>query len=141
MDDRMGDTLWQSRFNMLLLTIFASVAVLLAAIGIYGMVSYSVTQRTSEIGIRVALGAQRKDVLKVIMKQGIIISVIGIAIGLVAAFFLTRLLATVLVGVSATDLTIFSLVTGMLLVITLLGNFIPARRATRIDPLIALRNE
>ena len=141
MDDRMGDTLWQSRFNMLLLTIFASVAVLLAAIGIYGMVSYSVTQRTSEIGIRVALGAQRNDVLKVIMKQGIIISVIGIAIGLVAAFFLTRLLATVLVGVSATDLTIFSLVTGMLLVITLLGNFIPARRATRIDPLIALRNE
>jgi putative ABC transport system permease protein len=141
MDERMGDTLWQSRFNMLLLTIFASVAVLLAAIGIYGMVSYNVTQRTSEIGIRVALGAQRKDVLKVIMKQGIIISLIGITIGLVAAFFLTRLLSTLLVGVSATDLTIFGVVTLMLLVITLLGNFIPARRATKIDPLIALRTE
>ncbi|HKN84773.1 MAG TPA: ABC transporter permease [Pyrinomonadaceae bacterium] len=141
MDQRLNDSLWQPRFNMLLLTIFAGVAVLLAAIGIYGMVSYNVTQRTSEIGIRVALGAQRSDVLKVIMKQGLIISLIGVVIGLVAAFALTRVLSTLLVGVSSTDLTIFGVVTVLLLLITLLGSFIPARRATKIDPLIALRTE
>ena len=141
MDQRLNDSLWQPRFNMLLLTIFAAVAVLLAAIGIYGMVSYNVTQRTSEIGIRVALGAQRSDVLKVIMKQGVVISLIGVAIGLAAAFALTRVLSTLLVGVSSTDLTIFGVVTALLLVITLLGSFIPARRATKIDPLIALRTE
>lgn len=141
MDQRLNDSLWQPRFNMLLLTIFASVAVLLAAIGIYGMISYSVTQRTSEIGIRVALGAQRSDVLKVVMKQGLIISLIGIVIGLGAAFALTRVLSTLLVGVSSTDLTIFGAVTFLLLLITLLGTFIPARRATKIDPIIALRAE
>jgi putative ABC transport system permease protein len=141
MEQRLNDSLWQSRFNMLLLTIFASVAVLLAAIGIYGMISYSVTQRTSEIGIRVALGARQSDVLKVVMKQGIIVSLIGIVIGLAAALALTRVMSTLLVGVSSTDLTIFGGVTILLLLVTLLGTFIPARRATKIDPLIALRTE
>jgi putative ABC transport system permease protein len=141
MDQRLNDSLWQPRFNMLLLTIFAGVAVMLAAIGIYGVVSYNVAQRTSEIGIRVALGAQRTDVLKVIMKHGIILSVIGVAIGLGAAFALTRVLSTLLVGVSSTDLTIFGLVALMLLGITLIGSFIPAHRATKIDPLIALKTE
>ena len=141
MEQRLNDSLWQSRFNMLLLTIFASVAVLLAAIGIYGMISYSVTQRTSEIGIRVALGARQSDVLKVVMKQGIIVSLIGVVIGLAAALALTRVMSTLLVGVSSTDLTIFGGVTILLLLVTLVGTFIPARRATKIDPLIALRTE
>jgi putative ABC transport system permease protein len=141
MEQRMNDSLWQPRFNMLLLTIFAGVAVMLAAIGIYGVVSYNVAQRTSEIGIRVALGAQRADVLKVIMKHGIILSLIGVAIGLGAAFALTRVLTTLLVGVSSTDLTIFGLVALLLLGITLIGSFIPAHRATKIDPLIALKTE
>ena len=141
MEQRLNDSLWQPRFNMLLLTIFASVAILLAAIGIYGMISYSVTQRTSEIGIRVALGAQQSDVLKIIMKQGIIISLIGVGIGLAVAFALTRVLSTLLVGVSSTDLTIFGAVTFLLLLVAMLGTFIPARRATKIDPLIALRAE
>lgn len=141
MEQRLNDSLWQPRFNMLLLTIFAGVAVMLAAIGIYGVVSYNVAQRTSEIGIRVALGAQRSDVLKVIMKHGIILSLIGVAIGLGAAFALTRVLTSLLVGVSSTDLTIFGLVALMLLGITLIGSFIPAHRATKIDPLIALKTE
>ncbi len=141
MEQRLNDSLWQPRFNMLLLTIFAAVAVVLAAIGIYGVVSYNVAQRTSEIGIRVALGAQRSDVLKVIMKHGIVLSLIGVGIGLGAAFALTRVLSTLLVGVSSTDLTIFGIVALLLLGITLVGSFIPARRATKIDPLIALKTE
>ena len=141
MEQRLNDSLWQPRFNMLLLTIFACVAVLLAAIGIYGVVSYNVAQRTPEIGIRVALGARPTDVLKVIMKQGIVLALIGVGIGLGAAFALTRVLSSVLFGVSSTDVTIFALVALMLLGITLLGSFIPARRATKIDPLLALKNE
>jgi putative ABC transport system permease protein len=141
MDQRLTDSLWQPRFNMLLLAIFAAVAVLLATIGIYGVVSYSVAQRTPEIGIRVALGAQSKDVLKVIMRQGVGLALVGVGIGLAAAFVLTRVLASVLYGVSSTDLPIFGFVAVILLVITLLGSFIPARRATKIDPLTALRNE
>jgi putative ABC transport system permease protein len=141
MEQRLSDSLWQPRFNMILLAIFAGVATLLAAIGIYGVVSYSVAQRTSEIGIRVALGAQAGDVLKLIMKQGITLAIVGLTIGLVAAFALTRVLSSLLYGVSSTDLSIFALVALVLLVITLLGSFIPARRAMKVDPLIALRNE
>lgn len=141
MERRLGDSLWQPRFNMILLAIFAGVAALLAAIGIYGVVSYSVAQRTPEIGIRVALGAQPRDVMKLIMKQGVVLAFLGLGIGLVAAFGLTRVLSSLLYGVSSTDLSIFGLVALLLLVVTLLGSFIPARRAMRVDPLTALRND
>jgi putative ABC transport system permease protein len=141
MEQRLGDSLWQPRFNMILLAIFAGVAALLAAIGIYGVVSYSVAQRTPEIGIRVALGAQPGDVMKLIMRQGVVLAFFGLGIGLAAAFGLTRVLSSLLYGVSSTDLSIFAPVALLLLVITLLGSFIPARRAMRIDPLTALRNE
>ena len=141
MEQRLSDSLWQPRFNMILLAIFAGVAALLAAIGIYGVISYSVAQRTSEIGIRIALGAQASDVLKLIMGQGITLAIVGLGIGLVAAFALTRVLSSLLYGVSSTDVSIFALVSVMLLAMTLLGSFIPARRATKVDPMVALRNE
>jgi putative ABC transport system permease protein len=141
MDQLLADSLSRSRFTMLLLGIFAVVAVVLAAVGIYGLIAYRVTQRTQELGIRIALGAQRRDVLRLVLVQGTRLTLLGVALGVLAALTLSRLLGSLLFGVSATDPLTFAGVAGLLAVVALLACFIPARRATRVDPLVALRYE
>jgi putative ABC transport system permease protein len=129
------------RFNMLLLSLFAGLALVLAAVGVYGVMSYAVTQRTHEIGIRMALGAQMGNVIKLIMKSGLLIAIVGVAIGLAGAFALTRLMTSLLFAVEATDKATFAGVSVGLVVIALLACYIPARRAAKVDPLAALRYE
>jgi putative ABC transport system permease protein len=141
MEGLLAKSLARSRFNTTLLTIFALVALVMAAVGIYGVMSYSVLQRTHEIGVRMALGAQERDVLKLVVRQGIILAVIGVVAGLIASFGLTRLIASLLFETTATDATTFAVVAIGLFLITLLACYIPARRATKVDPLVALRYE
>ena len=141
MEGLLSKSLARSRFNTTLLTIFALVALVMAAVGIYGVMSYSVLQRTHEIGVRMALGAQERDVLRLVVRQGVVLAVIGVVAGLVASFGLTRLIVSLLFETTATDATTFTLVAIGLFVVTLLACYVPARRATRVDPLVALRYE
>jgi putative ABC transport system permease protein len=134
-------TLSQPRFNMIVLGCFAGVAMILAAIGIYGVIAYSVAQRTKEIGIRMALGAQRTDMLQMVLRQSFSVVAIGLAIGLFAALALTRLMASLLYGVSAHDFSIYALVLFVLSFAALVASYLPARRAMNIDPMVALRYE
>ena len=126
---------------MLLLTMFASVAMLLAAIGLYGVMSYSVAQRTKEIGIRMALGAQRPDVLALVVKQGMALVFVGIAAGTILSLATTRLISGMLFGITATDPLTFAGVAALLSVVAFLANYLPARRAASVDPMVALRYE
>lgn len=141
MDQHLADSVARRRFPMLILSGFGATALLLSALGLYSVVSYTVAQRTHEIGIRMALGAQVSDVLKLIVGNGMILALIGVAAGLAGAFALTRVMAGVLFGVSATDAVTFVTVSAGLIVVALLACYIPARRATKVDPLVALRHE
>ncbi len=134
-------SLYAERLAAALLTLFGLLALLLAAVGIYGVLSYSVTERTREMGIRLALGAQPRNLLKFVVGQGMILTFIGLAIGVVAAFALTRLLEKLLFGVSATDPLTFVVIPLLLTVVALVACSLPALRATRVDPLVALRYE
>jgi putative ABC transport system permease protein len=129
------------RYPFYLIGSFASLALILATIGLYGLISYSVLQRTREIGIRMALGAQRPDILKLVIRQGVIAAVTGVAIGLVGGVVLTRVMASLLYGVSSSDWLIFVCVSLLLLLVALAASYIPAHRATVVDPMVALRNE
>jgi putative ABC transport system permease protein len=141
MEDNMAATVAQPRFRTWLIGIFAALALTLAAVGIYGVTSYSVAQRSSEIGIRVALGAQPADVFRILVGEGLRFALIGVAVGLVGALVLTRLLASFLYGTSAADPLIFTSVVLLMIAISVVASFFPARRATRVDPMVALRHE
>ena len=141
MEDVIAGSVAPRRFNMLLLGIFAGLALLLAAVGIYGVLSYAVVQRKHEIGIRMALGARASDVLKMILKQGMGLTFAGVGIGLVAAFGLTRLMKGLLYTVSASDPLTLSSAIVLLCVVALLACYVPARRATRLDPMKILRHD
>lgn len=141
MDDVLAASVEQRRFTMSLLAGFAALALLMAVIGLYGVLSYSVTQRTHEMGVRMALGARAGDVLRLVVGHGIRVALVGAAAGMVAAFAATRLLSRMLFGVSPLDLTTFAVVAAVLLIAALLASYLPARRATRVDPMVALRYE
>ena len=141
MDDLISQTTGPRRFSLLLLAGFAALAMALASIGLYGVMSYTVTQRTRELGVRVALGASTGEVLGLVLRQGVRLALAGVAIGLVAALLLTRVMRTMLFGVGATDPATFVLVPLVLLAVAALASYLPARRATRVDPIEALRSE
>lgn len=141
MQQVVNDSVSTRRITLILLSLFSGLALVLSAIGIYGVVSYSVAQRIREIGIRMALGAQRRDVLRLVLGQGARISGIGIAIGIGASLLLTQLMRKLLYSVSATDPATFLAVVLLLALIALAACYIPARRSARVDPLIALRQE
>jgi putative ABC transport system permease protein len=138
MDEIVSAAMARQRFSTMLLGVFAGLALVLAAVGIYGVMSYSVAQRTREIGIRLALGAQRTDVLKMTMGQGLRLVSFGVGLGLIAAFMLTRVMASLLFGVSATDPITFVAISFILMIVAILASYIPALRATRVDPMVAL---
>jgi len=141
MDMVMADSISHQRFNMLLLGAFAGLALLLAAIGLYSVLAYSVRRRVREIGVRMALGARRMDVIRMILGQGVRLALIGVVIGVVAAFALTRLMASQLFQVSATDPLTFIGVAMVLVLVAIAACYIPARRASKVDPMVALRYE
>jgi putative ABC transport system permease protein len=141
MEDMVDEYVAQPRFNMLLIAVFGGLALTLSAIGVYGVMAYSVTQRTHEIGVRMALGAMRRDVMALILSQALKLTVIGLGIGLIGAFVVTRTLASLLYHVRPADPTTFVAITGLLAAITIMAGLVPALRATRIDPLVALRYE
>ncbi len=141
MQQRLYDALARRRFSMFLLGVFAAFAVVLAAIGIYGVMTYWVNQRTHEIGIRMALGAGRRNILQLVIRQASVLVSVGIIAGLAGAFALTRVMSSLLFGVSATDRFTFIVISLLLAAIALLASYVPARRATKVDPIVALRHE
>jgi ABC-type antimicrobial peptide transport system permease subunit len=141
MQQVIADTVSRDHFTMLLLSIFAGIALLLATIGIYGLMSYSVEQRTQEIGIRMALGAGRPDLLRLVLAQGLKLAGVGVVLGLAIAYALTRVLANLLFGVKASDPITFGAVATILALVALLATYLPARRAAATEPVLALRQQ
>jgi putative ABC transport system permease protein len=141
MEQRIAHSIAPRRLILFMLALFASVALLLAAVGIFGVMSYSVAQRTHEMGVRMALGAQSDDVVKLVVRQGMVWTLVGVTLGLFMSLGLTRLLATMLVGVKETDPVTFLGVFLLLVGVALLACYLPARRATKVDPMVALRYE
>jgi putative ABC transport system permease protein len=141
LDAVVAKSIARPRFNTLLLTIFAGVALVLASVGLYGVMNYSATQRTHEVGIRMALGATRRDIMRLVVGNGMMLTLAGILIGVLASWGLTRVMASLLFGVTATDLPTFVGVSVVLAAVAFIANYIPARKATRVDPVIALRYE
>ncbi len=141
LDQLVSKSLAQRRFTLTLMLLFGVIALVLSAVGIYGVMAFAVTQRTQEIGIRMALGARAIDVLKMIVGSGMLLAAIGVVVGLAGAFAITRLMSSLLFGISPTDIVTFAMVSAGLLVVALLACYLPARRATKVDPLIALRYE
>jgi putative ABC transport system permease protein len=141
MDSLISDSVASQRFSMILLVVFAVLALLLAAVGIYGVISYVVGQRGHEIGIRMALGAQRQDILRLILSRGGKLAGFGVALGLAAALGLTRLMTSLLYGVAANDPLTFAGVALLLTLVALAAAYVPARRAAKVAPMVALRDE
>jgi putative ABC transport system permease protein len=145
MNEFLASSLERRRLSMLLLAIFASAALALAAIGIYGITSYSVAQRSQEMGVRMALGASRGGILRLVLGQSLTLAAVGVVAGLIGSFILTGLLASMLSGMlfntTAIDPLTFAAVAGILIAVTVLASYLPARRATRVDPMVALRYE
>ena len=141
MEQVLGEQVQESRYYTLLLGIFAGVATLLAMVGIYGVMAYSVAQRTREIGIRMALGAGRSDVLKLVLRHALILIAIGLIVGLTGSLALTRIIASQLWGVTATDPPTFAFVSLLLILVALVAAFVPTRRAVQVDPTVALHYE
>jgi putative ABC transport system permease protein len=141
MDELISQSVGQRRLSMLLLSLFSGIALVLASVGIYGLMSYSVAQRSRELGVRIALGAARGDVLRLVLRQGMSLAITGIVIGVLSAFVLTRLIDSQLYGVRATDPATFAGVAALLGLTALVANLVPALRATRVDPAVVLREE
>jgi putative ABC transport system permease protein len=141
MDQVVAEANAQPRFEMTLLSVFAGIALVLAAVGIYGVMSYIVSRRTHEIGVRMSLGASRASVVKLVVGQAMLLVFVGLAVGLLAAAWLSRWMSHMLYGVRPTDPLTFAAVALVLALVALLATYIPARRATRIDPMVALRYE
>jgi putative ABC transport system permease protein len=141
MDERLSNSVAERRFQTLLLGVFAAVALVIAAVGIYGVISYAVSQRTQEIGVRMALGAQASDVLRMVVWRGMSLTLVGVALGVAAALALTRVMRNLLFNMSATDPATFALIASLLVGVAFIASYIPARKATKVDPLIALRSE
>jgi ABC-type antimicrobial peptide transport system permease subunit len=139
METLVSASLGQRRFYMMLLGGFAALALILAAVGLYGVISYSVAQRTQEVGIRVALGASGSEVVAMVMRQGLRLAAAGLAVGLVLALLLKNVLKGLLVGVSAADPATLAITALVLLLVAVLASYVPARRAARVDPMVALR--
>jgi len=141
MNDLLSDVTARPRFILLMLSAFALVALLLTGVGVYGVLAYTVAQNTREIGIRMALGAETRDVLKLVLGHGMVLALTGVVIGLAGALSLTRLLNALLFGVSATDPLTFAMISVSLISVAMLACYIPARRATKVDPMITLRHD
>jgi putative ABC transport system permease protein len=141
MDEVLGEETASRRLGMTLITIFAALALLLATIGIYGVLAYFVVQHTQEIGVRVALGAQRRDILALVLRRGMTLTLVGVAVGVAAAFALTRLMASLLYGVGTTDPLTYATIAVLLTVVALIACYVPARRAMKVDPMVALTYE
>jgi putative ABC transport system permease protein len=141
MDDIVSRSVERPRFNAVLLGVFGGIAVLLATIGVYGITAYAVAQRTREIGIRVALGAQAREVMELVLRHSLLLAVLGVGLGVAGALLLTRYLNALLFGLTPLDPTTFILVSASFFLTVALASFVPARRALRVDPVVALRHE